>query len=632
MSTPPQLEYEHPLDTLNQVKHALKRAQTLAASGDTHDALRYLRGIRESLLHCAPSSPLYGERHDAQEMWTATVADIMAACEAQNAHPDALTFARELARNNHAYRTHVLRIARRYVLDGSRAPQIAALQHRVVEAQRGHGSLILIEGVAGVGKSTLAQACSDWARTQGVTTTTGRCYERGVIPPLTPWQEALHFLAETADTDLAHLPAPFGDQPPADSVDGLILRIGTHLHEQAAARPIVLLLEDLHWADQESLILLEFVTRHIERMPLVILGTYRSDEVAENHPLALTVAALQRDRPSAVIRLSQFTRDDTVRFVESHLGPCKNELVDYLDERAEGHPLFLVELLDDLTEQNLLRQAADGRWAPPDRSVPVPTLLRQIILQRVNRLGERSKALLELAAVVGEVWTLAVVEAVLAWPEDDLLVVLEGLLAARLIEPVDQRGERYRFSHGLIQEVLYNSQLPRRRRRLHARVADWLEAEGTARAQAGALADDNRDGELAYHSFQAERWLQAFSYSREAGAAAYRVNALHSVVHYYRQALAAAAHYDGALPAETLLDLYEQLGDAHVLLSQKRDAVLTYQRMLDVAGSTEDRVRVAHALFRLAEVQERAYEHEQSEATRQTALALAAEADARPTC
>ena len=82
MSTPPQLEYEHPLDTLNQVKHALKRAQTLAASGDTHGARRHLRGIRESLQHCAPSSPLYGERHDAQEMWTAAVADLMAACEA----------------------------------------------------------------------------------------------------------------------------------------------------------------------------------------------------------------------------------------------------------------------------------------------------------------------------------------------------------------------------------------------------------------------------------------------------------------------------------------------------------------------------------------------------------------------
>ena len=628
MSTPTQPEYEHPLDTLSRVKHALTGVRALAASGDMHGARRRLQGIRASLQQGEPSTLPFNEHQIAHELWTATVAELMTTCEAQDARLDALNFARDLARSDQTYQTHALRLARRYVLDGSRAHQIAALQNRVQAAQQGRGSLVLIEGVAGVGKSTLAQACADWARRHGVTTTTGRCYERGVIPPLTPWQEALHLLAQTDGTDLAHLPAPFGNQPPAESVDDLILRIGTHLHEQAAARPIVLLLDDLHWADQESLLLLEFVTRRLEHLPLLVLGAYRSDEVAENHPLAATVAALQRDRPSQVIRLSQFTRDDTVRFVESHLGQCEHELVDYLYERAEGHPLFLVELLDDLTEQNLLRRSAGGRWAPPDRNIPVPTLLRQIILQRVTRLGEQSKTLLDLAAVVGEVWPLAVVEAVLDWAEDDLLAVLERLLAARLIEPVDDRGERYRFSHGLIQEVLYGSQLPRRRRRLHARVADQLETEVKRRAPSGALTDDTRDGELAYHCFQAERWLEAFSYSRNAGAAAYRVNALHSVVHYYRQALAAAARYDGALPAETLLSLYEQLGDAHVLLSQKQDALATYQRMRDVAGSTEDRARVAHALFRLAEVQERAYEHEQSEATRQTALALATEANA----
>ncbi|MCB0083669.1 MAG: AAA family ATPase, partial [Caldilineaceae bacterium] len=455
------------LYTVMEVQRALVEARRYIALDDITGAEAYLQPVNR-FMEEERSNALTTDSalNQLRNLWLASLFSLLPLLEQQGAYQQALAYARILQRADPAHTADLRRLIHLYVLSGSRSPVMTVLQQRLAMAVHGQGALVLIHGVAGIGKTSVAQPCTIWAQQQGALAVTGRCYELGVTTPFAPWPEILTALAESTTLTLDNLPAPFGNGPPAQSPDSLIQAVATRLHQAAHATPLLLLLDDLHWADQESLLLLEFVTRRLERLPLLVLGAYRSDEVAENHPLAATVAALQRDRPSQVIRLSQFTRDDTVRFVESHLGQCEHELVDYLYERAEGHPLFLVELLDDLTEQNLLRRSAGGRWAPPDRNIPVPTLLRQIILQRVTRLGEQSKTLLDLAAVVGEVWPLAVVEAVLDWAEDDLLAVLERLLAARLIEPVDDRGERYRFSHGLIQEVLYGSQLPRRRRRL----------------------------------------------------------------------------------------------------------------------------------------------------------------------
>ncbi len=278
----------------------------------------------------------------------------------------------------------------------------------------------------------------------------GRCYEHGVALTMTPWQEVLRSLALVTTTNHDHLPAPFGHQPPAPSVDAMIAQIGAYLETLIADKVAVLLLDDLHWADPDTLDLLEYVTRQIERLPLLLLATYRSDEVDAEHPLYTYLPALQRDRPADSIRLSEFDLDDTSRFVEVHLGSYTPALVRYLHQRSDGHPLFLAELLDDLVEQKLLHQDAHGRWSPPDKDVPIPTLLRQIILQRVARLGQRCESILDVAAVIGDVWTLHVVEALLGWPEEQLLDELEKILSARIIEVDDSRGERYRFGHGLI--------------------------------------------------------------------------------------------------------------------------------------------------------------------------------------
>ncbi len=455
----------------------------------------------------------------------------------------------------------------------------------------------------------------------------GCCYERGVTSPFSPWQEVLTSLVQATGTTLEALPAPFGAGPPVQSAEELIQTVATHLRHLGSEGALVLLLDDVHWADQDTLNLLEYVTRHFESLPLLILVTYRSEEITQNHPLYVFLPTLQRDRPTEIIRLTALDLDDTTRLLEGHLGPSSPDLVRYLHERAEGHPLFLIELLHDLEEQGLLGQDVEGRWLPPAHDMPVPTLLRQVIVGRVARLDHQGEALLDVAAVVGETWELPVVEAILNWPEESLLAALESALAARLVETEDERRERYRFGHGLIREVLYQRHLPRRRRKLHAQIAGLLEAQLQSESDENDSDRVEIVGILAHHCYRAGRWQEAFRYSQQAGDAAHQRYAVHSVVHFYRQALDAARQTGDAIAPNLLINLYEKLGETHLLLSQREEAVDIYAQMVEAARAAEDSTAEVHALFHLAEAQERTYAHDQSEKTRQAALELARQVD-----
>lgn len=612
--------------TMAEVRLVLKEARQRTMAGD-------ISGINEQVQQInrlfqgedGVEAGLLDDLTPMRNLWLETLTDLVPMLETQKAYKEALTCTRILHQYDPSREADLRRLIHLYVLSGSRADALDAMRRRFDQAVQGQGSLALIRGVAGIGKTSLAQVCAAWTGRQNTTFARGRCYEYGVTLPFSPWQEVLASLAETTGVTPEALPAPFGNGPPVQAADALIQTFTTYLHQLASEQPLVLLLDDLHWADQDTLNLLEYVTRHIRSLPLLILITYRSEEIQPGHPLYAFLPILQRDRPTETIRLTALDLDDTRRLIESHLGPCSLGLVHYLQERAEGHPLFLVELLSDLAEEELLTQDSRGRWLPPAQDMPVPTLLRQVIAQRVARLDHQGEEMLNVAAVVGETWELPVVEAILKWPEDALLAALESALTARLVESEDERRERYRFSHGLIQEVLYRRQLPRRRRKVHSQIGVLLEEQLHRDSGSSDANYSDRVGAVAHHYYQAERWSQAFEYSREAGDIAYQRYALHSVVKLYNQALDAARQAGHAIAPDLRLKPYEKLGEAHYLLNQKEEAVKTYTQMVEVARAANDKTAEAHALFRLADSQERMYTPDRSAQTRHTALELAKE-------
>ncbi len=322
--------------------------------------------------------------------------------------------------------------------------------------------------------------------------------------------------------------------------------------------------------------------------PILFVATYRSEESHSPNPLNDFLPKLRRDRQHDTIQLSPLSEADIERLATAYHGPCSIQLIAYLLERAGGHPLFTLELLNDLIAQNLLRQDEMGRWLPPEESVPVPAFLKQLIRRRFHRAGRWVEELLAIGAVAGESWQLKIVEKLLDMPERDLLATLESALRAEIITIEDDVTETYRFSHGLIREVLYYGQLARLRKRVHEQVADQYEQQQP----------DNHYA-IAYHYLGAQNWEKAIQYCLLAGQGATRRFASHSAIQWYQRALEAIQHA-GADFESTRLSIYKQLGRAYMVIERRDQAEIAYTHMREIAQNSGDLVAEGHALVDLS--------------------------------
>ena len=484
-----------------------------------------------------------------------------------------------------------------------RAAELAAIDRRLAMLREGAGSVVLLSGDAGIGKTTLAVAGLDRAHALGAAVSVGRRYEAGDQPAFAPWPDLLADLARTAGgSHWSPLPPPFGAGPPAQTAHHLTAAVAAFLRRVAAERPLVLLVEDLHWADRDAVELLEAATRSVAAVPLLVLATYRPEAAHRAHPLYGVLPRLLRDRPVEHLRLDELSVADVADLVAVRAGPGTPELAAYLHARTGGHPLFLVELLRHLVDGHRLPDGGDGRLLPPTGHVEVPGHLRHVVAHRVAALGAEAEGLLAVAAVAGEAWDLSVVEAVLGWDEGRLLGALEAVLRAEVAVPVAGGGERYRFRHALIREVLYGDQVARRRRHLHLRIAQVLEAlaagDRTRPYQAG----------LAYHYGMAERWEDAARAGVAAGDDARDRFAGHAAAEAYRQALAALDRAPPHAARELAVPLHERLGQALLVVGDAGAAAAAVQRMREEARAAGARAGEGRALAWLSYINRRRYD------------------------
>jgi DNA-binding CsgD family transcriptional regulator/tetratricopeptide (TPR) repeat protein len=240
--------------------------------------------------------------------------------------------------------------------------------------------------------------------------------------------------------------------------------------------PTVIVLEDVHWADQASLDLLRYLARFLEGQRILLVVTYRDDEVTRHHSLFALLPPLIRETQATRVELGALTREDIAVLVTSAWSLDEDDrerLLDYVLAHAEGQPLFTIELLRTL-EQNGFMQQSVGGWRLADLSqVPVPTLVRQVIEGRVVQLGEEARASLEVAAVIGHQVPLDVWQAVAEMSDDRLLEVLERATALHLLE-TSPDGDTVSFVHALTRAALYDAILPPQRRRWHRLIAETL--------------------------------------------------------------------------------------------------------------------------------------------------------------
>ncbi len=364
---------------------------------------------------------------------------------------------------------------------------------RLATATRGRGSLVLIYGEAGVGKSALLRHFAAEAVSAGATVCWGLCYEGEWQRPFAPWRDGLEeLLARLEDPSWPSRLAPLlphraGDSPaaplspslsPNEERYRLFDAVAQLLQQAARQQPLVFVLDDLHWADRDSLEMFRYVARFAERSPLLLVGLYRDpDGTGGSGPLHEMLAAIQRESAAEQIALAGFSLEE----VNGYLAQVAAEelpqaWVRAIYQQSGGNPFFVREIFRYLVEGTRIERR-DGRWTT-DFSLSelgIPPLVRQVVMARLNRLSAPTNTLLQTAVAFAGSFPFALLPPLTGLDEDVLLNSLDEALAAGLLQATSSNPTVYGFAHALVRQTLYTSLNPERQARLHRRIAQALE-------------------------------------------------------------------------------------------------------------------------------------------------------------
>jgi ATP/maltotriose-dependent transcriptional regulator MalT len=392
-----------------------------------------------------------------------------------------------------------------------------------------HGSLVLVSGEAGIGKTTLVEWLAGEAEDLGCLVLRGGCYDLTTTPPYGPWLEILERY-EPGD----HLPLVPPFVANADDLAGvgsqrtLFTATREFFREIAAQRPLLLVLEDLHWGDQTSIDLLLFFSRQLAHHRLLVVATYRTPEIHRDHPLYPVLPALIRESPATRVEVRPFDEIEQREFIRRRFRFGETDearLATYLNERAEGNPFFAEELLRSLEDAGALIQRGD-EWELNDPGrLSVPTLLRQVIEGRLKRLDTETRSLLQIGAIIGQVVSLELWQQVTGADDASLVQAISHGLRERVLEEIGTTSS-YRFRHALIREALYEEVIALRRRHCHLAVAEAL------------AASTNPDPDAVAYHFQQAGDPRCVEWLIEAGDRAQRGYAWHTAIERLESTLA----------------------------------------------------------------------------------------------
>ncbi len=497
-----------------------------------------------------------------------------------------------------------------------RTREVATLLELFREAKAGHGQVVYVVGEAGIGKSRLTLEFRRALAEAGeeMTWLEGRCISFGQNIPFLPIVDQLreNFRIEEFDGEPeiiakvehamrrmgqleAHIPfvrsllAVDPGDPSVAALDAQARRrkafeaVRALAGRGAVLRPIVFVVEDLHWIDGTSEEYLGQLMDSIAGLPIMLVLTFRVGYAppfgTRSYQTTLTLRSLSEPEMLSM----------AARVLGTHAFP--EELKTALMEKAEGVPLFVEEVTKTLLDLGLLRREEDGRLrvAKTLTAVSVPDTIQGIIMARLDRLGEDGKRTVQLASVIGRQFLVRLLERIAG-----LTGELEGLLGElKALEIVYEQGllpePAYIFKHAVIQDVAYNSLLKERRKELHRAVGHAIEELFGDR-----LADHVE--ELAHHFSQGEEWAKAFEYLVRAGDKAKYAYANQAALDHYARALTAAERLGAALPGPRVLEVHQRRSEVYLVLARFLESVAESEKMLTLARRIGDRTAEGHAL------------------------------------
>ncbi len=442
---------------------------------------------------------------------------------------------------------------------GREAP-LGELAAALDEVRRGAGQVVFLAGEAGVGKTRLVnEFLARLPQGAGVEVLRGNCFDEDPAEPYAPFRDLLRSLVHARGPEaVAAAAGPWAgdlgrllpDVAPAAGVAGggeaypekrrMFEAIYRAVRPGDGPRAAVLVLEDLHWSDRTSQELIAFLARSIVRDRVLLIGTYRTDELHRRHPLTHLIADLTRERLYRELRLAPLERPEFGLMVEATLERALPAgFVDALYERTEGNPFFAEEVIGALVAHGRLDALVEAARTWRRFSIPeLPLSVRDSIARRTADLDADTARVLRYAAVIGRRFDFDLLARVTALPEPDLLRALAQLVERQLIaEEADAPEDRYGFRHELVREAVLEGLLRRERRGMHREVLLALEALH------GAETADVVD-QLAHHSLQARETERAARYAAQAGDRAVSLYAYREALAHYEVALEMAEHAD----------------------------------------------------------------------------------------
>ncbi|HUS10574.1 MAG TPA: protein kinase [Pyrinomonadaceae bacterium] len=543
-----------------------------------------------------------------------------------------------------------------------REPELNRLEGFLQQAVDGTGRVVFITGEPGIGKTSLSDEFLRRARAKypALLISRGRCVEQyGTGEAYLPFLDAVGGLLESpgrerlgavmrtyAPTWCTQLPAAFASSGALERLqqetigatkERMMREMGDALSMFAATAPIVLLFEDLHWADPSSVDLLRHLSQRINSQRLLIAGTFRPEDIERsNHPLKSYKAEMQTHRLCEELALSSLGRDHIAEYLNATFAPndFPPDLAAMIHDKTEGHPLFAINLLQYLSERGDIGKT-NAHWslARPlsELDLEAPESVRSMISKKIDSLAAEERRTLQYASVEGAEFLSTVVASLLDVDEVDLeermanLEKTHRLIVTRGEEelPDGSLATRYRFAHALYQNFLYADLVNKRRVMLHRQAGEELLRHYRKRAPQIAT-------QLALHFERGRDFPRAIEYLIHAGDNATTLYANAEAADHYTRAIGLVEKLPDEAQSETLVTLYQKRGAVNMALSRFAQSVDDYTHMLEYQKSLGSPEKQAEALNALALTLFFSHRLEELETRANEALAAAKLAGSEP--
>ncbi|MDX6583212.1 MAG: eukaryotic-like serine/threonine-protein kinase [Solirubrobacterales bacterium] len=489
-----------------------------------------------------------------------------------------------------------------------RDAELDQMRGSLEDALEGQGRLLLLSGDPGIGKTRTAEQLATYAGVRGARVYWGRCQESEGQPPYWPWSEALRSYVLDADpvglrwqlgsraADVAQIVPELADrlgdlgEPPDMETEQARFRLfdsfAGFLAGASSDRPMVIVLDDLHWADEPSLLLLRFVARRLADTGLLLIGTYRDVELGRHHPLADTLGDLAGVEGARRVTLKGLDATGIADYIELTAGVDRPppDLTEAIRDQTGGNPFFIGEVVRLMAAEGQLGEEGARR------QVSIPQGVREVVGRRLDRLSDDANAVLRIAAVYGRDFRLDVLGRVCELSAAEIEAALREAVGDRLVN--EPAAGLFSFSHALVRETLQAEVAASKRVAMHLEIADALE-----QVYAGEL--DRHLGELAHHFIEAAPLGQvdrAVDYATRAAATASRRLAYEDAAVLYEKALE-ALELERKPDLDRRLGLLLDLGTAQTRASRVGDARATLDRAARLARELGRTDQMAQAVL-----------------------------------